>query len=103
MTANLNRRPSGSDQFLDEQCFKAFLSQRCVLGPTLVVPMRTLFSEYQGWCLTMKIDASSKAFRSVLDNASWAEVVERPEARGRFKAIVKGIGIMPAPQTPLHV
>lgn len=95
---DINRRPAGlKGKGLDESCFRAFVGQRCVLGPTLVVPMRTLFDEYASWCLTMRIEPSSAAFRAVLDDAAWATVIERPEARGRFKAIVQGVGILPAP------
>lgn len=98
---DISRRPAGlKGKALDISCVRVFIGKRCILGPTLVVPMRTLFDEYSAWCKLQGISPDSAAFRAVLDEAAWATVVERPEARGRLKAIVQGVGVRPTAPNP---
>jgi hypothetical protein len=98
---DLNRRPAGVRGYeLNKSCARIFFGNCCTLGPTLVVPMRTLFDEYSAWCKRNDIKPDSSAFRAVLDEAHWATIVERPEARGRLKAIVQGVGVRPTAPNP---
>jgi hypothetical protein len=77
---------------------KVFIGSACVLGPTLVIPLRTLWDGYQAWCAEQGFEAASGILRETLDNAAWAEVIERPLARGRLKTIVQGVGMRPRAQ-----
>lgn len=87
------RRPSGR---VEGGFFvRAFVGARCSLGSTLVVPMRTLWDCYRDWCAEQGVEASSADLRRTLDDAPWAEVVERPQARGRLKTVVRGVGVRP--------
>lgn len=93
--ADPRRRPAGLTPWeLAEHYARCFVGQRCVLGSTLVVPFEVLFASYQGWCRT-ELEAwvpSRRELRDLLDKAPWAEVVDRPHARGALKTIVRGVG-----------
>lgn len=97
----LSRRPAGlTDDELGRHRARVFLGQACVLGPSLVVPLRTLWECYQTWCADRSVPADSGHLRALLDEAPWAEVVERPLARGRLKTIVRGVGVRPTALLP---
>ena len=101
--ADPRRRPGGLTPWeLAEHYARCFVGQRCVLGPTLVVPFEVLFASYQDWCRT-ELEAwvpSRRELRDLLDAAPWAEAVDRPRARGALKTIVRGVGC--APVAPVH-
>ncbi len=78
---------------------RVFIGQCCALGPTLVMPTWVLWTEFKAFGQRNGFPACSASLRGLLDEAPWAEVVERPEARGRFKSIVRGVG-MKAPREP---
>lgn len=98
----LSRRPSGlSRDQLGFHRARVFVGQRCALGPTLVVPLWTVWKEYQAFGQRNGFEAEACHLRRLLDEAPWAEVRERPEARGRLKTIVMGVGLRPtAPTDP---
>ena len=84
---------------LDAHRARVFVGRRCVLGASLVMPTWLLWKEFEAFGRENGFAACSAALRGLLDEAPWAEVVERPEARGRFKSIVRGVG-MAAPRSP---
>lgn len=91
---SLERRPSGlTKQELAEHRARVFLGTRCVLGTTLVMPLWLLWKEYEAWGQASGFTPTARELRKLLDEAPWAEVEERPNARGRFKSIVKGVGM----------
>jgi hypothetical protein len=97
MDAQLNRRPAGlKGPELATHVARCFIGQRCALGSSLVIPTMLLWHEFQRWAKENGEHACSAALRRLLDEAPWAEVVDRPEARGRFKSIVRGVGVRPS-------
>lgn len=92
----LARRPGGQTA---EQAgihrARVFVGRRCVLGHTLVCPLWTVWQEYQAFGERNGFEAEAGHLRRLLDAAPWAEVVERPKARGRLKTIVRGMGLKP--------
>lgn len=93
---DLARRPSGlTAKELGHHRARVFVGRHCVLGPTLVIPLWTVWQSYQGFASRNGFDPEASHLRSLLDEAPWAEVVERPQARGRLKTIVKGLGLKP--------
>lgn len=96
----LSRRPGGlTRDELGRHRARVFIGQRCVLGRSLVVPLWTVWKEYEAFGLRNGFVAEAGHLRALLDDAEWAEVVERPQARGRLKTIVRGVGLRPtAPQ-----
>lgn len=102
MTA-LERRPSGlTRDELGEHYARVFVGRRCALGPTLVVPLWLVWKEYEAFAARNGFQGRAKDLRQLLDAAPWAEVVERPQARGRLKTIVKGVGLRPAASSPMR-
>jgi hypothetical protein len=96
MDTQLSRRPAGlKGRDLGVHRARVFVGQRCVLGSTLVVPTMVLWREFQTWAAANGFEPCAAALRQLLDTSPWAEVVERPEARGRFKSIVRGVGMKP--------
>ena len=96
MDPQLARRPGGlKGRDLDGHRARCFVGQRCVLGSSLVVPGMILWHEFQKYGGDNGFRACAAALRQLLDQSPWAEVVERPEARGRFKSIVRGVGLKP--------
>lgn len=95
--SQLARRPGGltADQ-LGRHRARIFVGERCALGETLVVPLWTVWKEYQAFADRMGFTAEAVHLRRLLDEAPWAEVVERPQARGRLKTIVRGLGLLPS-------
>lgn len=90
------RRPSGMT-FEERQVYmaKLFIGQRCVLGASLVMPLRLLWREYLHWCTTYHdYNPHAGTFRRVLEEAPWACVEER-SGRGTFKTVVMGVGLKP--------
>lgn len=99
--SQLDRRPSGlSQDELGLHQARVFIGQRCKLGDTLVVPLWTLWKEFQAFGVRNGFQANPRLLRRLLDEAPWAEVVERPRARGRLKTIVNGVGLLP--QAPIR-
>jgi hypothetical protein len=93
---SLEDRPGGLTlSELQEHRARVYVGRRCVLGSTLVVPLWTVWIDFQGFAKRNGFQADARALRSVFDKASWAEVIERPQARGKLKTIVKGVGIKP--------
>jgi hypothetical protein len=74
---------------------RVFVGHRCALGETLVVPIWTVWKEYQAFGARNGFQARAKDLRRLFDEAPWATVVERPQARGRLKTIVVGVGLRP--------
>jgi hypothetical protein len=92
----LSRRSAGlKGADLDRHRARCFIGQRCVLGSSLVVPTMILWRQFKEYGEANGFEACARSLRSLLDEVPWAEVVERPEARGRFKSIVRGVGIRP--------
>lgn len=90
----LSRRPSGlSQDALGAHRARVFVGQRCRLGPTLVVPLWLLWKEYEAFGARNGFEARACDLRRLMDEAPWAEVVERPHARGRLKTVVRGVGM----------
>lgn len=94
--ADLARRPAGlTRDELGRHCARAFVSARCSVGSTLVVPLWTVWKEYEAFAERSGVEARAIDLRRLLDEAPWAQVVERPQARGRLKTIVRGMGLLP--------
>lgn len=93
---SLARRPAGMGRAdLGQHRARTFVGQRCVLGPSLVVPLWTLWQEYQAFGARNGFEAEAADLRRLLDEAPWARVVERPKARGRLKTVVHELGLKP--------
>lgn len=99
--SDLARRPGGlTHEELGRHRARVFVGQRCALGSSLVVPLWLLWKEYQEFGCQKGFEAEAIHLRRLLDEVPWAEVVERPHARGRLKTIVRGVGMLPtAPGT----
>lgn len=96
MDPQLARRPSGLTRAeLGEHRARCFIGQQCVLGSSLVVPGMVLWRAFLSYGQANGFKADPAALRSLLDRAPWAEVVERPQARGKLKSIVRGVGLKP--------
>ena len=92
----LARRPAGlTRDELGRHYARVFVGRRCALGPSLVVPLWTVWKEYEAFLTRNGLEARAIDLRRLLDEAPWAKVVERPHARGRLKTIVKGVGLLP--------
>lgn len=92
--SSLSRRPAGlTGDDLGLHRARVFVGQRCVLGATLVVPLWTVWKEYQAFGVRNGFEAEAVHLRRLMEEASWAEVVDRPNARGLLKALVKGVGL----------
>jgi hypothetical protein len=74
---------------------RVFVGQRCVLGETLVVPLWTVWKEYEAFGSRNGFVARARDLRLLFDEAPWATVLERPQARGRLKTVVCGVGLRP--------
>jgi hypothetical protein len=73
---------------------RLWVGVRCALGPTLVVPLRLLWRDYSLWCQAEgHRPAPAAAFKTALADCPWATVVDRPNARGRFRSLVQGVGL----------
>lgn len=84
-----------SEQRSRELRVREFVGQRCVLGSTLVCPIRLLFYAYRDWCQEHgHEDPRPEELVSVLEKATWAHVSE-PRGRGRLRVVVKGVGVRP--------
>lgn len=94
----ISRRPAGlTRDELGLHCARVFIGARCSLGPTLVMPLWLLWKEYEAAGAEEGFEARAIDLRRLLDAAPWAEVRERPHARGRLKAIVSGVGLKARP------
>ncbi len=90
---SLARRPSGlTPQQLGEHHARVFIGERCVLGSTLVMPLRFLWRAYKPWCLQRDWTPTVNELRSLLEASPWAAVEERG-GRGRFRTVVLGVGL----------
>lgn len=98
---SLSRRPGGlTEEELGRHRARVFLGKHAVLGPTLVIPLWTVWQAYQGFAERNDFKPVAADLRSLLDEAPWAEVVERPLARGKLKTIVRGLGLRPTALLP---
>lgn len=70
---------------------RRFVGQRCRLDPQLIVPMRLLWINFQGWSRPLGVKPSAVALRSLLEAAPWARV-EELAGRGRIRVMVHGVG-----------
>lgn len=94
--SELARHPGGlSRDDVGRHYARTFVGRRCALGPTLVVPLWTVWKEYEAFMARNGREARAIDLRRLLDEAPWAEVVERPMARGKLKTIVRGLGLRP--------
>lgn len=73
---------------------KVFIGEKCVLGRTLVVPLRVLYKEYEAWCKEKGIRANVYDLKNTLADVPWAKVVG-PRGKGLIRTVVEGVGIAP--------
>lgn len=92
---NLARHPAGFTKAEQGQHrARTFIGQRCVIGASLVVPAWPLWIAYEQYCRENGLlDGNPKELRALIDSSPWGEWIELPNARGKLKAIVKGVGL----------
>lgn len=90
------RRPSGlTVSETNGLIFRQFVHDRCALGESLVVPLMILWHEFEEYSEDLDWFGSAAHFRSALEKAPWCTVENRPNARGKFKTVVMGLGVQP--------
>lgn len=73
---------------------KAWIRDRCVLGETLVCPLRVLWNDYRAYCALHGFDqADVTRFVRFLGSDERVRLVDR--GRGRLHRAAEGIGLRP--------